>query len=445
MGTGASPIKRNDGVSWVPALKPLSQLVLTDAALAAQGRSFALAPPMTALYKYYAGIDPVSNQPIPKRLAVLLNVGPLVEPVAGKLNPSTGNIDLVRFADGIELTGTPKLPARRGSHNDQTLVWSSTTAGTEGVTKGWGGVIADLTATGNAQPVFNGVSVAAQTVFLTGDNTTAYQVTTNNSIAVPLEALRKPLYGSAAASTVLGQIAAGTGVVTTASHRLEQDVTRVLRRSLNSADLLRDVQITQPSNAADDPYLELTALSGNNELAARLRIVAHLIANQQTTLTKRQVFYVTIGGFDTHSGVIQNHPTLIGRVAQAMDAFQTVLDRMGAGNNVTTFTASEFGRTLNANGDGSDHGWGSMHFVLGGAVNGGKLYGKAPVFGDKAQRADGYYDDTTRGSLIPTTSVAQYAATLALWMGVPTTSLNKVVKDIDNFRVKDLGFLKASA
>lgn len=417
-------------------LGSLQDNLLPDSAL--NGRQFSLAPPMTPLKKHYSS----------GKLAVMLNVGPLIEPTVGVLNPSNNTIALRPLVPGtatVDMTRFAQLPQRLGSHNDQTIVWGSEQGGAgEGSTAGWGGLIADTVSQGNTTSVFNGISAGGSTVFLSGNSSNAYQVTTSNSIAVTFDSLRSPIYGSAVVSNVLGQIITGSGTVSSASHVMEQDLVRVTKRAISSGDILRGIPIDQASSInGANPYAPLE-ISGN-PLASQLRTVAHLINNRGTTGAKRQVFYVAMGGFDTHSGVPTAHPGLTARVAQAMDAFQQVMETLQMSNQVTLFTASEFGRTLNANGDGSDHGWGSMHFVLGGAVNGGRFYGKAPVFGNRARRPDGLYDDTTRGSLIPTTSVAQYAATLARWMGVPDNQLDAMLPNLKNFNPsRDLGFLKKS-
>jgi uncharacterized protein (DUF1501 family) len=150
---------------------------------------------------------------------------------------------------------------------------------------------------------------------------------------------------------------------------------------------------------------------------------------------KRQVFMVSLGGFDTHDNLMERHPGLLQQVGDAMAGFQRSIDSMGMGAGVTTFTASDFGRTLSSNGDGSDHGWGAYHFVLGGAVKGGAYYGSAP------QIALGGPEDTGQGRLLPSTSVDQFAATLGRWFGVSDTELPLVAPNIANFGTRDLGFL----
>ena len=152
---------------------------------------------------------------------------------------------------------------------------------------------------------------------------------------------------------------------------------------------------------------------------------------------RRQVFFVSLGGFDNHDFLLNDHNLRMQTVNGAVDAFYQWLQQLQMENNVTLFTASDFGRTLTSNDDGSDHGWGSMHFVLGGAVKGGKFYGKPPQIGNGTQ------DDVGQGRLLPSTSVDQYAATLASWFGVSAGDLSTVLPNIGNYdaSTRNLGFL----
>jgi uncharacterized protein (DUF1501 family) len=438
VGAGAGQaLLRSDRASLPGAsnMLPLSQLVAQDAGLSAKGRSFAFSPPLTELKQLYDG----------GQLAVLLNVGTLVEPTRGyRAAPSAETLYYSCNADGsANLNRQAKLPPRLGSHNDQQLIWQSSNP--EGASKGWGGFIADQTGGSLGNKVFSSISVAGNTVFLTGASTIPYQVTTANSLSVPLGSLRTSVYGSTAVANVLGQIITGQGV-TTGQAVLERDLTTVVRRAISADDVLRNIARQE----GDATYAPLNALSGGIDLARQLRTVAHLIRNRDKlgAAVGRQVFFVQIGSFDTHSGQNADHPWLLRQLSQSLNAFQQVLTNLGVQNNVTTFTASDFGRTFNSNGDGTDHGWGSTHFIMGGAVKGKKFYGKVPQMDPALPSPDGanYYDDNGRGRLIPSTSVDQYAATLARWMGVPDAQLPSVLPNIGNYTGvtgwgNNLGFL----
>ena len=175
--------------------------------------------------------------------------------------------------------------------------------------------------------------------------------------------------------------------------------------------------------------------SGTSSLAAQLRLVARMIAQRNTLGAKRQVFFVSIGGWDTHDDQLTTQPNLHAQVAGALSYFYDATVGLGISDRVTTFTGSDFGRTLTTNGDGSDHGWGSHHFVMGGAVKGQQYYGTFPIMGLNNN------DEVGSGRLLPTTSVDQYAATLARWFGVSETDMRLVLPNIGNFGSSNVGFM----
>ena len=165
--------------------------------------------------------------------------------------------------------------------------------------------------------------------------------------------------------------------------------------------------------------------------------VAKLIEARAAIGLSRQIFFVSLGGFDTHNNQINTQQTLLGYVGSAMKSFYDATAALGVANNVTTFTLSDFGRTFKpAAGGGSDHAWGNHHMVMGGAVKGGAMYGTFPV-----QQLGGVDDVSSEGRWLPTTSVDQYAATLATWFGVPASGLATVAPNIGAFANKNLGFV----
>ena len=427
-------IPRGDRSSLPGALNMdlVKNLVATGVGLPA-GRNFAFSPPLTELKKLYDN----------KQLAVVLNVGTLVEPTIGFRDPGNGSFSYFAYkADGsIDNTRQALLPPRLGSHNDQQLVWQSFKP--EGASNGWGGKIADTTGGSPGNRVFSCISLAGNNVYLTGDLTLPYQVTSASSLSVPLGNLRTSVYGSAACANVLGQIITGQGLGTTSQSLLEKDLTAVVRRSISADDVLRNM----PRLEGDGTYTNLNVICdpyNGIDLARQLRTVAHLIRNRDKlgATTGRQVFFVQIFTFDTHSGQNAEHPWLLRQVSLSLDAFMKDISGMGMANQVTAFTASDFGRTFNSNGDGTDHGWGGHHFVVGGAVKGGQFYGKAPTFvpnGPSAAGANYRDEDNGRGRLIPSTSVTQYAATLASWMGVLDSQLPSVLPNISSFNIPGWG------
>jgi uncharacterized protein (DUF1501 family) len=150
----------------------------------------------------------------------------------------------------------------------------------------------------------------------------------------------------------------------------------------------------------------------------------------------RQVFYASVGNYDTHNDQVDDQAGNLTQLSQALKAFHEATVELGVVNSVTTFTASDFGRSLGVNVDGTDHGWGGHHFVVGGAVRGRRFYGAVPSL-----RAAGNPDDTGYGQIIPTTSIDQYAATLARWFGVSTTDIADIFPALGRFSTPDLGFL----
>jgi uncharacterized protein (DUF1501 family) len=210
----------------------------------------------------------------------------------------------------------------------------------------------------------------------------------------------------------------------------EAEYNRVAKRSIDAESVV---------NAALAPISLATSFrspAGGNILADQLQMVARLIAARQPLGVKRQVFMVSMGGLDHHDNLISGHAALMGQLDFALDAFYRATVELGVSDKVTTFTASDFGRTLQSNGDGSDHGWGAHHFIIGGAVNGGRYFGVAPQISITAPDQVGF------GRLLPTISVDQYAATLATWFGVAPSELSGIAPNIGRFAGNNLGFMQ---
>jgi len=355
------------------------------------GRSFALPNELAPLATLYAQGN----------AAIVANVGPLVVPTTKAQ---------------YQNAAVP-LPPKLFSHNDQQSVWQSSAA--EGSTVGWGGRFGDLLASSNGNPTFTAVSVSGSAVFLSGQQVLQYQVGTGGPVAI--SALSGNPFGSPAAAATLRQI-----LTAGRSHLFENELARVTSRSIDAAASLG-------SALAGAPALT-TPFDANNTLAQQLRMVAQMIAVRQAIGAQRQVFFVSLGGFDTHDNQLTTQPGLHATLAAAIDSFYKATVELGVASNVTTFTASDFGRTLTSNGDGSDHGWGAHHFVVGGAVRKG-IYGLFPTV------ALNTAEDVGSGRLLPTTAVLQYASTLASWFGVPDSGLADALPGIGNFGNRNLGFL----
>ena len=397
--------------------------VLPIAPTRAQGRSFALHPAMGALQTLFD---------TDKRLAIVANVGPLKMPTTK-----------AQFA----LASHPK-PANLFSHNDQQNTWQSFAP--EGATLGWGGRMADLLAAGTGlnmqQAMFTSISAAGNAVWLTGDTVRQYQVSPKGAIRMGARSNGK-IFESLEVTAALERIARQPR----SSHMLEQDLAAVAARSLDAEALLRGAlpPATDAAFAGSLEYVDPASTSGasaTNPLAQQMQIVARMIhAGRSGALgVRRQVLFVSLGGFDTHDKQNSNHAKLMAQLAHGLAWLDTSLGSMGARSDVTAFTASDFGRTFTSNGDGTDHGWGSHHFVMGGAVRGGDLYGNFPVLGAKNAN-DNNFDSSPNqlqnGALLPEVAVNQLGATLAKWFGVVDSLLNGVFPNLGAFSTRDLGFM----
>jgi uncharacterized protein (DUF1501 family) len=371
----------------------LAGTVLAPSVALPGGRQMALAPELAPLAPLFAA----------GRMAVLLNVGTLIQPTT-----------LQQYRDR-----SVPLPPKLFSHNDQQSVWQSSLP--EGATSGWGGRMGDLFLASNGLATFSCVNASGNAVFMSGTQVSQYQVSTNGSIA--LRGLASPLYGSSVGSDTLRTLLA-----TRREQLLQNEYVRVTARSIEANESLSAALAAAPT---------LATVFDNTPLANQLRIVARMISVRQALAARRQVFFVSLGGFDNHDFLSQQHPGLLTQVAGALKSFYDATVELGVAGQVTAFTASDFGRTLSSNGDGSDHGWGSHHFLLGGAVRGGRFWGRLP------EVAVNGVDDVGQGRLLPTTSVDQLAATLATWMGVSARDLALVAPNIGNYTERDLGFLAA--
>jgi uncharacterized protein (DUF1501 family) len=363
------------------------------------GRAFALHPnlgPVQALFD--AG-----------RAAVVANVGPLLAPMT-RAQYSNGSV--------------PR-PPKLFSHNDQQSTWQAYAP--EGARYGWGGRMGDLLASRNAASTFTCMSVSGNAVWLAGQSTLQYQVGSNGGI--PIQGLSGSLFGSSTAASVLRSV-----VTADRPHLFEREINRVTTRSIDAQVALNEAMLPAASLEAV-PLVPGTTQA--NALAAQLLTVARVIGGRAALGAKRQVFFVSIGGFDTHDNQRVNQGNLLLRLGQALEYFDRLMasPAVGALNDVTLFTASDFGRTLTSNGDGTDHGWGAHHFVSGGAVRGKDIYGRYPVIGVNTD------DDVGQGRLLPGLSVDQYAATLARWFGLSDDQLADVFPNLRNFPSSDLGFM----
>jgi uncharacterized protein (DUF1501 family) len=387
----------SDSAGYAAYAEARTTLALPNAGLlgisptTSDGRSFALHPSVGGLQELF----------VAKKAALVANVGTLIQPT------SRAQFEAQSVA----------LPPRLFSHNDQQVQWQSSVPDRPFVT-GWGGRLADITNAFNENPALSmSISLDGQNSFQVGNSVSQFSVnrtgvvdlsgTTGNAGTARMSALKSLFEHDSD-----GLFETAFGGLTTAA--------------IDTGALLGEALATVP---------EPTVIFPEGRLGDQLKMISRLIQLGPQLGLKRQVFFARLGGWDTHNDQVTAHATLLGEVSASMKAFYDQTEVLGLADKVTTFTASDFGRTFNTNGDGSDHGWGSHHIIMGGAVKGGDIYGKVPVL-----EIDGP-DDTGRGRWIPTTSVDEYAAILACWFGVSQSNLPVLLPNIGRFANPDLGFM----
>ncbi len=328
--------------------------------------------------------------------AFISNVGSLVEPV-----------DFTHFQNGSK-----RLPLGLFSHVDEIAHWQTSIPQERG-SIGWGGRMADLLSSVNTnQNISMSISLSGGNLLQTGELTRPFTLTSNGAVGINgYDAMSTfdQIRTSALDSLLGGQH----------TNLFERTYMEVVKNS-NDANLYYDTAV------ANTPPLQ-TSFSANNVTSQELKVVAQTIAARNDLGMSRQIFFLTIGGWDHHDEVLNSQALKLSKLDTALSEFNDSLNELGLTNDVTTFTISDFGRTLTSNGNGSDHAWGGNALVMGGAVNGNNIYGQYPdLFLDNPL-------DVGRGRLIPTLAADQYLAELALWFGVPKSELDIIFPNIYNF------------
>jgi uncharacterized protein (DUF1501 family) len=365
------------------------------------------------------------------KLAFQSNVGTLVEPITKSQYQS----------------GTRRRPSQLFSHNDQVVQWQTSIPDQISPT-GWGGRMADIirdsswAGTGNRLSL--SISASGFNTWQVGKLEHLYQVS-RAPIGVSAEGAKtlkaftssptSPTYAARTAK-IREIIAQGAG----ATNLFEKDANGILDSAVDAADTLNSALggVAAADNTAIngrfDPLLANTELSQTRDVAGQMKMVAKMIASRGALGIKRQIFFVSLGGFDTHGSQLLAHSNLMRAASKNIMAFYQCMQDFGIGDKVTLFTASDFNRTYASNGLGSDHAWGTHSIICGGAVDGGRVHGtfQTPVIGGP--------DDITRGSWIPTTSVDEYSATLAKWFGVTDPNLDLIFPNLRRFASRDLGY-----
>ncbi len=370
------------------------------------------------------------------KLAFLFNTGTLVYPITR----------------AEYLSGSTARPPQLFSHADQQTQWQTSIPDQPPLT-GWGGRCADLLASVQpSAPISLMVTLAGANIFEVGNIVSQYSVSTSGAISLNL-----PSSPSGGAKT--NRLPTLMNILGLPYTNLQsQAYAAVAEQAINTGSVLNSAIAGTPSTFWTTPFpTKITPPEGgtafNSSLSPQLQMVARLIAAGSTPVAsggfgmKRQIFFVQIGGYDLHTGqtdyntntpnnvLLGAHSNLLAELSQSMYAFQLAMEQLGLSDNVTSFTASDFGRTFPSNGEGSDHGWGSHHLILGGAVNGQRTYGAFPALTVNGP------NDTSTGRWIPTTAIDQYFATLATWFGVDSGNLATVFPNVSRFPSPNLGFI----
>jgi uncharacterized protein (DUF1501 family) len=397
--------------SGAPGLAyPMSELLPITLNTPQSGRTFALNP-------YLPGIQNLFNA---SRCAIVANTGTLVVPTT-KAEINANSV---------------VLPDSLFSHFDQTAAWQAIASNLgSGEHVGWGGAMADLleSMNVNSNSMFTCISTAGNALFLAGE--TSFQLNVTSAGPIPIYGLSQPAFGQSSSSALSSILSAEE------SNLFAQDYEIVIQRSIQAQAMLASAMppagvggIPNPPQYLDPVMKKLM----DNPLADSLQTVARIIAGRASLGVTRQIFYVQLGGFDTHNNQAATHSQLLTQLAAAFEYFDAQMTALGLGSQVTSFTISDFGRTLTSNSNGTDHGWGSHHFVVGGAVQGHDMYGQYPVVGTNQ------INDVGEGRLIPTTAVEQYAGTLARWFGLSDSEIRVVFPNFSNFGSSPyLGFMSS--
>lgn len=344
-------------------------------------------------------------------LAIVGNVGNLIEPVT-----KAGYFDK-----------TVSLPPHLFSHNDQKeFLYALNSSQKANVSTGWAGRIAEAMAGFNInQQLAMNITLSGDNLFQRGSSILPYSVkNTGVNVIDPLSTTDPASYVASRAALYRHFLNRQR------DHQLQAYYADIQLNAWTMAQYVADILAAQPKHNL--PYLTGTTTSG---LMQGLSMITNLMVAREAFQVKRQIFYVNLGSFDTHRNQLVNQTELLQELDICMYEFYQLLSELGLANNVTTFTASEFGRTLTMNGnDGTDHGWTNHHLVMGGAVAGGQIVGQMPslVLGGE--------HDLGEGRIIPNLSFDQYAATLSKWFGVSNEDTHAIFPNLGNFDQQDLGF-----
>ncbi len=361
---------------------------------AANGTPFALTDGLALVHPFWAQ----------KKLAVVANVGMLVQPTTRQQY----------------LGSAVPLPTNLFSHSDQTVQMQAGIPSSSAST-GWAGRVADAVASMNAGKTFPpSVSVSGPALFSKGNIVQAASLIPGFDMQASGFNVWPATAGQARQQALQEILTFNSGLT------MIQAADKVRQDAINLSGMLKSLGSAPP----------MAATFPGTSIGRQLKQVAQILQLRPQIGLSRQIFFCSMGGFDTHSAQSWGQWDLLKQISDGMLSFYNATAELGIADKVTTFTESEFGRTLQPSGTGSDHGWGSHHLLLGGAVKGGDVYGRYPVMA-----LGGPDDSANRGAWIPSTSTDQFGATLAKWFGVDANGLATVFPNLAQFPISDLGFM----
>ncbi len=355
------------------------------------------------LNPYMAALKPLFQS---GQIAFQSNVGTLLEP---------GTAEDVR-------NKSIRLPEQLFSHNDQTRQWQKLNHYHHS-DAGWGASAANIIAKGQINPNLAAISLSGSNDWQTGGEHAAFNIDSDGVRSYAGMDDYQANWQMPRREAFIQLLHAQYNNMFEKSYAELQSRALVLSTNVGAALSKRGELQTQ--------------VPVDNPLAAQLAMVAKLISIKDEFRLNRQLFYVELGGFDTHDYQLSKQPVLFSQIAAALEFFNNALIEIGHQENVVSFTTSDFGRSVTSNGDGTDHGWGNHHIVMGNPVAGGDIYGAIPRI-----LVDGP-DDSRNGRIVPTTAVSQYAATMLNWLGLAPSEIDQLLPTLANFDTRDLGFLNS--
>ena len=347
------------------------------------GRTYGLHPGMSEVHDLYLTGD----------LAFLNNVGTLLEP-----------IDPVALENGVA-----RVPLGLYSHSDQQMQWQTGVSSSRSTSEGWLGRTADIQGPNLANGIARNISLGGTNVLQSGSVAVPYSISGHDDGAPGVFGYDNNPYIRDRIDDLFAP---------DHDNLIRSEYARRMRRAIENQGTFVDA--IQQSPSIETEFAE-------DYFSQALRQIARVIGARDAFGANRQTFYAVFGGWDHHDEVLENQAGMLPVVSKGLKSFHDALLELGVLDNVTTFTVSDFGRTLTSNGKGSDHGWGGHHLIMGGAVNGGKMYGVYPTLAENSPM------DTGRGVYFPTTSTDEYFADLALWYGVSPDDLDLVLPNIREF------------